>query len=239
MILFYFVHKRKLTGILLVLLGVCALLYCGVSNQKQMTRAVSAASVSEKVIVIDPGHGGFDAGASANGVQEKDVNLSVALSLKQLIEQGGGKAILTRKEDVSTAPENKEGKTAKKADLYARKNLAETSAADVFVSIHMNKFPQSQYKGAQVFYANQPEASMRLGEEMQNALIEVLADGNTRKAKKTDGSIFILKDTTVPSVIVECGFLSNPQEAELLKQEDYQKKLAEAIFAGLIRFFNS
>lgn len=201
--------------------------------------AVSAGSVADKIIVIDPGHGGFDAGASANGVQEKEANLAVALYLKQLVEQGGGKAVLTREEDVSTAPEDRDGKSAKKADLLARKKLPEESGANVFVSIHMNKFPQSQYKGAQVFYGNQPEESMYLGEKMQAALIEVLADGNTRKAKKTDGNIFILQDTIVPSVIVECGFLSNPQEAKLLKQEGYQKKLAEAIYTGLIRFFDS
>ena len=237
--MFYFVHKRGLCSIFCIVLGFGALVYCGFSHQKQMTMAVSAASVADRVIVIDPGHGGFDAGASANGIKEKDINLAVALYLKQLVEQGGGRAILTREEDVSTAPEDKGGKSVKKADLLARKNLPEESGAEIFVSIHMNKFPQTQYKGAQVFYGNQPEESMRLGEKIQAALIEVMADGNTRKAKKTDGNIFILQDTTVPSVIVECGFLSNPQEAELLKQEEYQKKLAEAIYAGLIQFFNS
>ena len=237
--MFYFVHKQKMIGIGCVLLGLGMLLYCGVLHQRQMDMAVSAVSVTDKVIVVDPGHGGFDAGASGNNVQEKTVNLAVALYLKEYIEQGGNRAILTREEDVSTAPENREGKSAKRADLEARKHLPVEAGADVFVSIHMNQFPQSRYKGAQVFYANQPEGSKRLGEEIQASLKEILADGNTRQAKKIDGNIFILQDATVPSVIVECGFLSNPQEALLLTQEEYQRKLAQAIYTGLIRFFNS
>ncbi|MBR5153037.1 MAG: N-acetylmuramoyl-L-alanine amidase, partial [Clostridia bacterium] len=124
------------------------------------------------------------------------------------------------------------------SDLAARKQLAEESNADAFVSIHMNKFPQTQYKGAQVFYGNEPSEGKLLGETLQNTLKETIHDGNTRMAKKTDGSIFILKDTKIPSVIIECGFLSNPDEAKLLSQEEYQQKMAWGIYLGLVRFFN-
>lgn len=190
------------------------------------------------VLQNNPPHGGFDAGASDNGVQEKDINLDVALRLKEYIEQGGGVAVLTRDEDVSTADPSRSGTSAKQSDLSERKKLADTSGADIFVSIHMNKFPQAQYKGAQVFYSPEPEGGKRLGEEIQQSLKDVLQDGNERVAKKIDGGVFILKNTAIPSVIVECGFLSNPQEAELLQQEGYRQKLAWAVYMGITRYFN-
>lgn len=236
MILFYSVKKDRLVLGIVGLLGFVTIFCCGVFDEKQMAKEAVSVPIANKVIVIDPGHGGFDAGASANGVEEKEVNLAVSQYLRGYIEQGGGVAVLTRIEDVSTAETNTQGHSAKKSDLSARKHLSQTAEADIFVSIHMNKFPQAQYKGAQVFYS---ENGKRLGEEIQAALKEVLNDGNERSAKKTDGGIFILKDTSVPSVIVECGFLSNPQEAELLMQETYRKKVAWGIYLGLVRYFNS
>ncbi len=235
MILFYSVKKDRLIWGVVGLFGLVAIFCCGVFNEKQMAKEALAVPIANQVVVIDPGHGGFDAGALANGIEEKEINLAVSCYLKGYIEQGGGIAVLTRAEDVSTAEENTRGVSAKKSDLTARKKLAETAGADVFVSIHMNKFPQTQYKGAQVFYS---ESGKRLGEEIQASLKEVIADGNERQAKKTDGSIFILKDTSVPSVIVECGFLSNPQDAELLMQDAYRQKLAWGIYLGLVRYFN-
>lgn len=213
--------------------------FCGKMN-KNSESATDALSVpiSGKVVVIDAGHGGFDAGASANGLSEKDINLSVAKYLKEYVSQGGGIAIMTRDSDKSTADSDFMGKNAKKSDLQNRKKLAETSEADVFVSIHMNKFEQERYRGAQVFYGTEPSDSKRLGEDIQAALIEVIDDGNTRTAKKTDSGIFILKHTLVPSVIVECGFLSNPDEAKLLSDEKYKQKLAWAVYVGIVKFFN-
>ncbi len=228
--------KRLVLGILLILL-VGVLCRTGFQADKQATQTL-AVPVANHVVVIDPGHGGFDAGASANGVVEKELNLAVALYLKQYIEQSGGIAVLTRNEDVSTADPEKSGISAKKSDLLARKALPASVGADVFVSIHGNKFPQTQYRGAQVFYSESPEDGKRLGEKIQQGLVEILQDGNVRKAKKIDGGVFILKNTSVPSVVVECGFLSNPQEAELLKQEEYHKKLAWGIYLGLTRYFN-
>ena len=237
--LFFVFNKKILLYGTAFLLAFVAVIICGALHERrEATQSTLAIPVSGKVIVIDAGHGGFDAGASANGIDEKDVNLSVAKYLEEYISQGGGIAVMTRTEDVSTADANTNGMSAKKSDLTNRKALAETSEADIFVSIHMNKFPQVQYKGAQVFYGSEPEDGKRLGEEIQASLKEVLQDGNERQAKKTDGSIFILKNTQVPSVIVECGFLSNPQEAELLKQESYRQKLAWAIYVGIVRYLN-
>ncbi len=217
--------------------GILGLLLCGSLHEKQMTEVWSALPISNRVVVIDAGHGGFDGGASANGLLEKDVNLLVANKLREYVEQGGGVAVMTRKDDRSTAEPGTEGLSAKKSDLAARKSLAEQVKGDVFVSIHMNKFPQTQYRGAQVFYGNKPQESEKLGKAIQKSLIEVVQDGNKRTAKKTDGGILILKDTKVPSVIVECGFLSNPEEAALLKDENYLQKLAWGIYLGLMEYF--
>lgn len=204
-----------------------------------MDTVLPASAVESKTILIDAGHGGFDAGASDNGISEKDINLNVAKNLKYLIEENGGKAAMTREDDVSTADENRtDGSSAKKSDLRRRREMITESGADMFVSVHMNKFPQSEYRGAQVFYASSPEESKRLGECIQSALARVLNDGNKRVSKKAESSIFILKNAKIPSVIVECGFLSNPQEAEKLKDENYQKQLAQAIFEGICDFLN-
>ncbi len=234
-----YLFRQKFPIIAAIIAAFGILCLCGVlnNNEEPITGAMSI-PVSGKTIVIDAGHGGFDAGASANGLEEKNINLSVAKYLEEYISQGGGIAVMTRDEDRSTADVDTDGKSAKKSDLENRKKLVETAEADVFVSVHMNKFPQEQYRGAQVFYSPQPQESKQLGEEIQASLKEILNDGNERQAKKAEG-IFILKNTLVPSVIVECGFLSNPQEAALLKEESYRQKLAWGIYVGIVKFFNS
>lgn len=221
-----------------MVVALIVLLSCGHLHEKDLSKPTSALPTENKIIVLDAGHGGFDAGASSNGVVEKDVNLDVTLRLREYLEQGGCTVMLTRDEDASTAKEELRGSSAKRSDLEERKKLATESEADIFVSIHMNKFPQEQYHGAQVFYSHNSEESKRLGEEIQKALKDVLDDDNQRQAKKIDGGVYILKNATLPSVIVECGFLSNPHEAQLLKQSEYRQKLAWGIYMGIIRFFN-
>lgn len=196
-----------------------------------------AVPVTNKVILIDPGHGGIDAGASANGAVEKDINLDIALKLQKFIEENGGIAILTRSEDVSTADKNRsKNLTQKKSDLMERKKAIEEYKADVFVSIHMNKFSEEKYYGAQVFYPSKSEDSKKLGEIMQASLKEHLDKTNKRKAKE-DKSIYVLKNNEVPSVLIECGFLSNKAEAAKFLTSEYRQKTAWAIYLGLIKFF--
>ncbi len=239
MILFLILKNNSLIKLLFLVFLIIVLILCGILREEDRTRQVFSVPVANKVIVLDAGHGGFDAGASDHNVVEKDINLKVALRLREFLEQGGAIVFLTRESDESTAEENTDGRNAKKSDLIARKKLAETSDADIFVSIHMNKFPDDQYFGSQVFYGDCPESGKKLGEEIQKGLKDILQDSNTRKAKKIDGGVFLLKNTTIPSVIVECGFLSNPQEAKLLSNEEYQQKLAWGIYLGIVRYFNS
>ncbi len=237
--MFTVIKKEAIICVFLVLLGLSVALGIYAIKTSGSEPVVSdkamAGGVSGKIILIDAGHGGADAGASANGVSEKEINLSVAKKLKEHIEANGGTVVMTREEDCSTA-DGKENGSWKVADLKKRKSMASETGADIFISIHMNKFPQEKYKGAQVFYSGDNEESRLLGEAIQKALPEILGDGNTRAAKKSDGNIFILKGAFIPSVVVECGFLSNKEESELLKNEGYQDKVAYAICSGLMDF---
>lgn len=207
--------------------------------KNQLTQSVFAVPLSDKTVLIDPGHGGIDAGASANGAVEKEINLAVAKFLQEYIETGGGTAYLTRTDDSNTADPNRGKNTSQKmSDLKGRKSDIDEVKADIFVSIHMNKFEQSKYRGAQVFYDKDSDENKALAEEIQQALKDVLKDENTRTAKATGDSIFVLRDNRVPSALVECGFLSNQEEAKLLKSTGYQRKVAWGIYVGIVRYLS-
>lgn len=193
--------------------------------------SVATVPVSDKVIIIDAGHGATDGGAvGISGIPEKELNLNIAIRIKELLEKTGAQVILTRADDEPLAE-------SKREDMRLRKSIRDNSEADIFVSIHMNKFPQAQYSGAQVFYGADEE-SKKLGEAIQSSMKTILNEGNNRVAKKAEDSIYILKKTTVPSVIVECGFLSNPEEERLLNDKDYQEKVAWSVYSGIIDYFD-
>lgn len=201
---------------------------------------VSALPFNEKIIVIDAGHGLPDGGAvSDSGTVEQGLNLDISLRVQKLLEETGAYVLMTRSDEYAVA-ENLEAKIRdiKRSDLKYRKSLRDSSGCDAFVSIHLNKFEQSKYKGAQVFYAKTPENSRVLGECLQNSLIEIADRNNKRVAKEADSSIFILKNSDTPSVIVECGFLSNDEEEEKLKTEEYREKLAYSIYNGICSYFD-
>ena len=192
-----------------------------------------------RIVLLDPGHGGKDAGASANGAVEKELNLEIARLVQGYIEEGGGAAILTRTEDKDTSDPNRAAGTSwKMSDLKYRKKDIENFKADAFVSIHMNKFGQSKYRGAQVFYTAESEESKILGETLQRSVKDVLDDGNTREAKPSKNAIYVLKGNAVPSALIECGFLSNAEEAQLLSDPDYRRRVAWGIYIGIVRFFS-
>lgn len=191
--------------------------------------------VNNKVVIIDAGHGGRDSGASGkNGTKEKDINLEIAKRLKKYIEEGGGVAIMIREEDNGLYSVDSPNK--KKEDMKNRKQIINDSNADMLVSIHLNSFPQSQYYGAQVFYFYNSKISQHLAKIMQQELKRVLNRNNDRMEKSTK-EYFILKDNNIPSVLVECGFLSNDEEEKLLSLPEYQEKIAWSMYIGIIRFF--
>jgi N-acetylmuramoyl-L-alanine amidase len=199
---------------------------------------VSSDRVEEKpiTIVIDPGHGGRDPGkVGVNNALEKDVNLSIALKLKDLLEQNDIKIIMTREEDIGLYSESDSNK--KRADLNARVGIIKDSGADLAVSIHQNSFTEEYVKGAQVFFHSESQQGKLLAEIMQAQIIKTIADDNHRKAKP-NSNYYMLTKTECPLVIVECGYMSNIREAALLINEDYQEKMAYAIHLAILRYIN-
>ena len=189
------------------------------------------------VVVIDAGHGGKDPGkVGVNGVLEKDINLSIALRLKSLLEQNEVAVVMTREEDRDLASED--ASSRKNEDLRARAGLVRDTSPVVMVSIHQNSFPEEDVDGAQVFYYSGSEEGKRLGTMVQEQLRQELSDGNHRTAK-ANKEYYLLKKATCPAVIVECGFLSNTAEAELLAMEEYQEKIAFAIHLGILEYINT
>ncbi|MGV1039368.1 N-acetylmuramoyl-L-alanine amidase CwlD [Clostridium perfringens] len=196
------------------------------------------AEENNKVIVIDPGHGGIDGGAkSENGVIEKDINLSISLKTKAALESKGYKVIMTRSEDVGLYTEGKKVREKKIEDLGNRVKIKKENKCDAFISIHQNMFPQKNCKGAQVWSANN-EPSQKLGKIIQQKFKEEVDQNNKREPKVAKKEYKILNDGYEgASVIVECGFLSNPEECELLGKEDYQNKIANTLANAIDEYF--
>lgn len=188
------------------------------------------------LIIIDPGHGGEDGGAQANNLYEKDINLVVSKMLAEFLSLSGYDVYLTRTEDVLLYKDGQENRK-KYYDLRNRLEIAENKENCIFVGIHMNKFPLVSSKGLQVFYSKNNIMSNELAESIQN-FSKLLDPINKRKIKAADSTIYILENITKPAVIVECGFLSNPAEAQLLSNIDYQRKLAFVIYGGVVNFLS-
>lgn len=187
-------------------------------------------------IVVDAGHGGDDPGKiGINDVKEKDINLKIARELEKLLKKEGIKVIMTRTDDGGLYEQSSNNK--KVEDMRKRCEII-TKAAPVFtVSIHQNSYPDESVKGAQVFYYGQSEQGKKLAETLQQTLVQQLDPQNHREAKANE-SYYLLKKTPSPTVIVECGFLSNYEEAELLNTTEYQKKVAEAVKTGILQCLN-
>ena len=201
--------------------------------------SVSAENFVQPVIVIDAGHGGEDGGASANGLLEKDINLSIALKLRDILTAGGYKTVMVREEYVSVY-DSAEGtvRQRKVSDLKNRVEMINESKNNILVSIHQNKFEQSKYFGTQIFYSKNNAKSAVLAEELRKSVTGLLQPDNKRELKQADSSIYILDKAEVPAVIVECGFLSNEEEAKKLADADYQQKMAFAIYSGILGYVN-
>lgn len=195
--------------------------------------------ITNKIIGIDPGHGGVDPGAvSKNGVKEDEINLKIALKLKRFIEQSGGIAVLTRDTDKGLyTDKSKTLRQMKTEDLKARKELIINSTSEVFVTIHLNSFTRSKYYGAQTFYNEKYEESKKLAYIIQEELRNVLDSENLRIPAQRD-DVYLLQDMNIPTVLVEAGFLSNEQEERLLNQSEYQEKIAWSIYVGIMKYFS-
>lgn len=227
--------------IICVTLAVClvAAAFC----MQHIHRVASVSTAPQKPvreIVIDPGHGGMDGGATGvGGIIEKDINLSISLKLRDILTANGFHVVMTRDKDESIHDKKVDEQdvlSQKKADMRNRLKIIQKNPDSLTVSIHQNQFGQSQYSGAQMFYGpNNPQSEI-LAKSLQQAFVTNLQKDNTREIKKAQKDLFLLYYANTPAVLVECGFLSNPTEAANLADEEYQSKVAFTIFCGISKY---
>ena len=171
------------------------------------------------------------------GTTEAESNLKIALKVQNLLEQSGATVILTRSDENAIYDIDSQTLKQKKiSDIRNRVKIGNEAQADIFVSIHLNKIPQDKYWGWQTFYKQESEEGLRLATSIQNALNETIQKENTRVPMKID-NVYIIKHVEIPTTIVECGFLSNPEEEQLLLTDEYQNKLAWGIYTGIMDYF--
>lgn len=235
------INRKKIifwAGIIATFMFLYSITAYNVNNTKNKTVATVALPVNNKVIVIDAGHGVPDEGAqSSNGTTEAESNLKIALKVQNLLEQSGATVILTRSDENAIYDlDSNTLKQKKISDIHNRVKIGNESSADIFVSIHLNKIPQSQYDGWQTFYKSGNEQGKKLSESIQVSLNESIEKENKRVAKTID-NVYIVKHVEIPTTIVECGFLSNPEEEKKLLEDDYQNRLAWGIYNGIINYF--
>lgn len=191
-------------------------------------------------VIIDAGHGGEDGGAEAGGVLEKDINLSVSRKLAGILRLSGCRVTEVRDTDTAVYSDGAGSLREKKvSDLENRVKLFNSDENNIVVSIHQNKFGNSRYSGAQIFYSENSPGSARLAESIRRAITALLQPDNTRELKKAGDDIYIMKNAEVPALIVECGFISNDAERAMLTDESYQQKLAFAIAMGVLDYSNT
>ncbi|MBR0490863.1 MAG: N-acetylmuramoyl-L-alanine amidase [Clostridia bacterium] len=208
------------------------------TTAKEPVKETVSLPVSGKTVILDAGHGVPDEGAqSSNGTTEAESNLKIALKVQNLLEQSGCTVLLTRSDENAIYDiDSKTLKQKKISDIHNRVKIGNESSADAFVSIHLNKIPQSQYYGWQTFYKDGNADGKKLAAAIQNSLNNAIDKENNRVSKTID-NVYIIKHIEIPTTIVECGFLSNPEEEKQLLDDDYQNRLAWGIYSGIINYF--
>lgn len=233
--------KLKLLGTLVLVIGyVVTIFVVDKQNIKVDTNAMlaSVSSISQQqlpTIILDAGHGGIDGGCVAyNGVCEKGINLNIMLTLKALLEADGYEVVTTRQSDVSIYDEGVKGlSNQKKSDMKNRLAIFNSKENAIALSIHQNQYTDQKFSGAQMFYSQTNPESMLLALSLQQSFVENLQPENKREIKLSGDELYLIYYTKVPSVMVECGFLSNPDEADKLESESYQKQVAFTIYKGI------
>lgn len=188
-------------------------------------------------IVLDAGHGGMDPGkVGVNNVLEKDINLSIVLKLKDLLEEEGFQVYLTRESDQLRGTSN--SSSQKKEDMIARIEMVKEIDPFFTISIHQNSFPDPSVSGPQVFYYKDSIESATMAQVIQDIMNQQLEPVKNREPQ-ANTNYYLLTRIPTPTVIVECGFLSNPTEADLLSQEDYQNRVAYAVYSGIVSYYQA
>lgn len=223
--MFISIKKKTLLTIFLILItavSLCLLIY-------PLSAAASVPKLN-KTIVIDAGHGGIDGGVQGvnTGTKESDINLTVSRALKNVLEDNGYTVVMTRQN--SDGLYGLSSKNKKQKDMATRKQIINDANADLVISIHQNYYPRSSVRGAQVFYAPGSQTGKEMADTMQG-LINTNLESCSRTAMQ--GDYFILQCSSAPSLLVECGFLSNPEDEKLLLDSKYQQKIAYTLFTGI------
>ena len=223
---------------LLLFLPLCllALLLLRTPTETSAKDLLGGTEGTDRVILLDPGHGGEDAGAiAASGALEKDLNLQTALLLRDLLVAMGREVRLTRSTDVLLYdPQSDYVGHKKEQDLATRLRMAQETPDALFVSIHMNAYPESRYRGLQVWYSPNDPVSALYALGVQEKIRTHLQPENTRRVKRADGGIYLMEHVTSPALLIECGFLSNPEEAASLCDPAYRQQLALLIALSLV-----
>lgn len=228
------IKKRYIFGCLALLLLMVQVYKMAVIKQEEESIQAMSYVLANKVIVVDPGHGGRDPGyIGVSGVPEKEINLEVSKRLATLLGEMGAAVILTRDTDIDLSDASAPG-SKKRQDLARRAELANERNADLFISIHCNGFPSPKEHGAQVFSQPQSPESKALAECIQKEMTVILGN-TTRKAKQVD--YYVTRTTKMPAAIVEIGFLTNAKEDKLLQDPLYQSKVAWSVAAGIIKYY--
>ena len=223
----YFTGDTIKKNIYLNLLVICILSFCVVKANIDKTNL----KLLGKVIYIDPGHGGLDPGTIYKNIYEKDLNLQISKKLKKVLENDGAIVYLTRYSDYDLSTNNTIER--KKSDLNNRAKIINKSKADVYISIHLNSIKSSTWSGAQVFYDDVNKNNKSLANIMQKNLRENL---KTERKVKEISNMLLNRKITIPGILIEVGFLSNPNERYLLQKSDYQYKICETIKKGIIEY---
>lgn len=201
----------------------------------------SSMPITQKTVIVDAGHGGDDGGAiGIDGTVEKDINLDIALKLEKILKFYGFNVIMTRTQDVMTCDDGLDSLRKRKiSDIHNRYELMRKNPDAIFISVHQNKFEDSSQHGTQVFYSGNDERSKELAEAIQTSVTLTLQRKNDRVVKKSGSGIYLLYHAKIPAVLVECGFISNPDEVKKLKDESYRMKLAILIADGLLKYLSN
>lgn len=230
----------------IILASALAFIICilGIGTHLIFSESVVDASVTVRknaVVIIDAGHGGIDGGTQASdGTLEKEINLKMALKTNEILNSMGVKTVLTRDADMSIHDDTAVTIREKKiSDIKNRLRIVESTDNAVLVSIHQNYFTQSKYSGAQVFYSKNNPQSRQIAEIIQRNIADYIQTDNSREIKQSGSEIYLLHNATAPAVMVECGFLSNPQEADKLKDENYQQRIAFIIAISIMDYLNT
>jgi N-acetylmuramoyl-L-alanine amidase len=225
---FLTIKKRTILAI------VFAIIFLAISLTTFYSAKTTATPKYTHSIVIDAGHGGKDGGAigKTTGITESELNLKYAKKLQSLCNEFGFKTIMTRSDMNGLYDEFAQNK--KKSEMEKRKNIINNSDADIMISIHMNSFPLSNCSGAQVFYAKGSDLGFNLAKSVQTSLSNAFENARNYV---TVGDYFVLNYSSIPSILVECGFLSNPSEESLLQKDEYCEKFCYHILAGIISYF--